>query len=70
MITSTRSQPDERGTVSLEDSIDCWAIIYDRGPLKPCVWLEWGVQISLTLSSRPEQIIANPMICGVEGTSC
>ena len=37
------------------------------GLLKPGFGLSGDVQISPTLSSRPEQIIAKAMICGVEG---
>jgi len=37
------------------------------GPLKPAFGLSGDVQMSPTLSSRPEQIIAKAMICGVEG---
>src|SRR5208282_5294719 len=38
------------------------------GPLKPGVGLSGDVQISPTLSSRPEQITASAVICGVEGS--
>jgi hypothetical protein len=37
------------------------------GPLKPAFGLSGDVPISPTLSSRPEQIIAKAMVCGVEG---
>jgi hypothetical protein len=37
------------------------------GPFKPAFGLSGAVHISPTLSSRPEQIIANAMICVVEG---
>jgi hypothetical protein len=42
MITSTRSLADQRASVSLEDFIDCGAIIYDRWPTHALGWLEWG----------------------------
>jgi len=38
-----------------------------RGPFKPGFGLSGHIQILSTLSSRPEQIIAKAMICGVEG---
>jgi hypothetical protein len=38
-----------------------------RGPFKPGFGLSGHIQILSTLSSRPEEIIANAMICGVEG---
>jgi hypothetical protein len=47
-----------------------------RWPTQARFWLEWGcslgmfggsAQLSPTLSSRPEQIIAKAMICGAEG---
>jgi hypothetical protein len=38
----------------------------DGGPLKPDFGLSGDVQISSILSSRPEEIIAKAMICGVE----
>jgi hypothetical protein len=37
------------------------------GPLKPGFGLSGDVQISSILSSRPEQITARAVICGVEG---
>jgi hypothetical protein len=39
----------------------------DSALLKPGFGLSGDVQIFSILSSRPEQIIANAMICGVEG---
>ena len=38
-----------------------------RGPLKPNFGLSGDVHIARPLSSRPEEIIANAMMYGVEG---
>ena len=39
-------------------------------PTQACFWLEWGCSDLPILSSRPEQITARAMICGVESLHC